>query len=229
MGGLAIQLERTNDALELDPEALVRYAQALAWTWQALGVTAGNRVVVYDYGSSPAAYLASKAFAPYLDRGAAEITGTLVLCVDGLPDNAQRVGHVLRHFKPHHLFVRAEAVPLLVSGPTAIAREGRVATLIVTSEGQPPAAVDRTAWKRGWGSQLRFVQRWDAAAWLGPECPRCGCLRVAKDLYCAEVVGGLLAIAPNFGPAREQTVTEVEVEALASAPCCGESQRFRLL
>lgn len=229
MGHLVIQLERTDDALELDPETLARYAQALAWTWRALGITAGNRVAVYDYGSSPAAYLASRAFAPYLDRGAAEITETMVLCVDGLPDNARRVGHVLRHFKPHYLFVRAEAVPLLVDGPTAIAREERVAVLVVASEEQPPATVDRAAWKRGWGREVRFMQRWDAAAWLGPECPRCGCLRVATDLYRAEVVDGLLTIAPSFSPTMEQAVTEIEVEELAGAPCCGASRRFRLV
>lgn len=72
MSALAVQLEQPGaGSLELSREGLDGYAEALARAWGAVGVGTGDRVAIYDYGSSPISYLASAAFAPYLERGAA--------------------------------------------------------------------------------------------------------------------------------------------------------------
>ncbi len=236
MSVLALQLERPGGLLELDGPELDRYAESLGWAWAELGIRAGDRVVVYDYGASPAACLASKSFTPHLKLGAAEITASQVLCVDGLPDNAERVAHVLRYFKPDYLFARADAVPLIVSGPTAVPEADRGATLVVTVDGEYPAEIDRRMWERAWTGGVEILLRWDAAAFIAPLCPDCGSLRVSKDFYSAHVAGdgndgtdgwGVLSVEPvdrSVGTTR----TDIEAHALESAACCGKSNRFRV-
>jgi len=184
MSVLEVQPERPGAGfLELSREALAGYAEALGHAWSVLGVGAGDRVVIYDYGSSPVAYLASRAFAPYLERGASELTGATVLCVDGLADNVGRLTHVLRHFKPRFLFARAELAPLLLAGPTAMPVEQRAARLVLSADGDTPARSERALWERRWPGGLSLLARCDAAAFLAAECPRCRALRVPEDLY----------------------------------------------
>lgn len=165
MSALAVQLERPGaGTLELSPEALDAYAERLGRAWGLLGVGEGDRVAIYDYGSSPIAYLASAAFAPYLERGAAERLGATALCVDGLPDNAKRFAHVLRHFQPRFAFVRADLVPLLVSGPTAVPAELRTARLVVSADEDAPTPGERAEWSRAWPGGVSVLARRDAEA-----------------------------------------------------------------
>lgn len=176
MSALAVQLERPGaGTLELSREGLDGYAERLARAWAAVGIGAGDRVAIYDYGSSPIAYLASTAFVPYLERGAAERLGATALCVDGLPDNAKRFAHVLRHFQPGFAFVRADLVPLLVSGPTAIPAELRGARLVVSADEDAPTPRERAAWERAWGGGVSVLVRRDAEAFVAAE-------DVAEDL-----------------------------------------------
>ena len=211
MSVLAVQLERPGAGMmELSGEALASYAEALAHAWGVLGVGGDDRVVIYDYGSSPAAYLASQAFAPYLERGAAERTLATALCVDGLPDNVKRFTHVLRHFQPHFVFARADLVPLLVAGPTAVPVEQRAARLVVSADGDAPASGERASWERAWQGGLSLLARCDAAAFVAAECPRCRLLRVPEELYEAQIAPasrpgssdgderGTLTVRPRF-------------------------------
>lgn len=211
MSVLAVQLEHPGAGfLELSPEALAGYAKALGHAWSVLGTRTGDRVVIYDYGSSPAAYLASQAFAPHLERGAAERTLTTALCVDGLPDNVARFVHVLRHFKPHFVFVRADRVPLLVAGPTAVPVEQRGARLVVSADGNTPAPGERASWERDWHGGLSLLVRCDTAAFVAAECPRCRALQVPEDLYETQITRasngrspdgaqrGTLTVRPRF-------------------------------
>lgn len=172
MSSLAVQLERPEaGTIELSREELAAYAESLARAWAALGVEAGDRVAIYDYGSSPLAYLASHAFAPHLERGAAEWLGATALCVDGLPDNAKRFEHVLRHFRPRFAFVRADLVPLLVFGPTAVAAELRSARLVVSADEDLPTPRERAGWEREWGGGVALLERHDANRHVAAERP----------------------------------------------------------
>ncbi len=224
MSVLTVQLERREMGfVELSREALAGYAEALGLAWGALGVGPGDRVVIYDHGSSPVAYLASQAFAPYLERGAAEHTGATAVCVDGLADNVGRLVHVLRHFKPHFLFARAELIPLLLSGPTAVPVGQRAARLVVSADGDTPARGERALWEGRWRGGLSLLARCDAAAFLAAECPRCRALRVPEDLYETQISGpegrGLLTVRPRFvdiGP----TTTELTVSPAVRGTRC---------
>lgn len=153
---LAVQLEGGDQVLELGPKQLGKYAHALGRAWREIGVGKGDRVMIYDYGASPATYLASKRFAPYLERGAAEITGSQVICIDGLTSNAERAAHVVRYFKPSFIFARLDVVPLLVSGPTALPGKGEGLTLIVIAT-ERPAQVDINAWSGAWAGAIRLL------------------------------------------------------------------------
>jgi hypothetical protein len=206
MSALTVQLEREGAGfIELSREALAGYAQALAQAWSALGVGVGDRVAIYDYGSSPVAYLASQTFSPYLERGAAEHAMAMALCVDGLPDNIARFAHVLRHFQPHFAFVRADLLPLLISGPTALPTELRAARLVISADGDIPAPGERAFWQRAWHGGVSLLARHDPAAFIAAECPRCATLRVPEDLYEIELrpavrlraVGGSDAPTPD--------------------------------
>lgn len=214
MSALAVQLERPGaGSLELSPDGLGGCAEALARAWDVLGVGAGDRIAIYDYGSSPVAYLASQAFAPYLERGASERSGATALCVDGLPDNVKRFTHVLRHFQPRFAFVRADLAPLLVSGPTAVPAELRTARLVVSADGDVPAPGERAAWEREWSGGVSLLARWDAAAFVAAECPRCRLLCVPEDLYEArlapalETHSGEGALETHSGEGRPQALT----------------------
>jgi hypothetical protein len=188
MSVLTVQLERAGAGfVELSREALAGYAQALAHAWSALGVGDGDRVAIYDHGSSPVAYLASHTFSPYLERGAAEHAMAMALCVDGLPDNVARFAHVMRHFQPHFVFVRADLVPLLLAGPTALPTELRAARLVVSADGDIPAPGERAFWERAWHGGVSVLARHDQAAFVAAECPRCAMLQVPEDLYEIEL------------------------------------------
>jgi hypothetical protein len=167
---LTVQLEGPGAGfVELSRAALSEYAEALAEAWRAVGVGEGDRAVIYDYGSSPLAYLASRAFTPYLERGAAELTGATAVCVDGLTDNVARLGHVVRHFEPHFLFVRAELVPLLVSGPTALPVEQRTAKLVVSADDDLPGHGERALWEGRWPGGVGMIARRDVELFLAAE------------------------------------------------------------
>jgi hypothetical protein len=235
MSVLTVQPEHPGAGfLELSREALAGYAEALGRAWGVLGVGVGDRVVVYDYGSSPVAYLASRAFAPYLERGASELTGATALCVDGLADNVGRLAHVLRHFKPRFLFARAELAPLLLAGPTAMPVEQRTARLVLSADSDTPARSERASWEGRWRGGLSLLARCDAAAFLAAECPRCRALRVPEDLYEARITRalglrspheqgrGLLTVRPRFLE-EDPITTELSVRSAAKGNGCSHA------
>ncbi len=169
---LTVQLEAPRAGfVELSRAALAEYAEALGDAWRVLGVGEGDRVVIYDYGSSPLVYLASRAFTPYLESGAAERTGAMAVCVDGLTDNVGRLAHVVRHFEPHFLFARAELVPLLLTGPTALPVEQRTAKLVVSADGDTPTPRERALWESRWPGGVGLIARRDAELFVAAGRP----------------------------------------------------------
>ncbi len=69
---LHLQLEGSEDVviyLPLGRAELRGWARALAYAWRLWGVGAGDVVALYDYGSSPAVFLASGLYVPGLGRG----------------------------------------------------------------------------------------------------------------------------------------------------------------
>ncbi len=153
----------------------------------------------------------------------------------GAAPETDALGASLTHdFKPDYLFARADAVSLLVAGPTAVPEADRGATLVVTVDGEYPAEIDRRIWERAWTGGVGILLRWDAATFMAPLCPDCGSLRVARDFYDVRVEReggngtdgwGVLSVEP-VNRSTGTTRTDIEARALEPAACCGNSDRF---
>lgn len=144
-------------------------AQSLAGAWHSLGVQAGERVVLYDYATSPLVLFASRSFLPHLDRGAAEILSCTPICNDGLPELADRCAHILEYLAPSVLFIDIEAVePLLDqigSKPGTLQRVAVSADETLLSPDQLADLSDR------FGVEVVQVIRSDLALFWAPPCP----------------------------------------------------------
>lgn len=144
-------------------------AECLAATWTAVGVTRDDRVLLYDYATSPLVALASRSYLPHLDRGAADILSATAICNDGLPELAARCAHILRYTAPTVLFVDSEVVdPLLDelgSGRPTLRR-------VVVSGDEVLHSKDRLAmWQKRFGVEVVQLLRSDVALLFAPPCP----------------------------------------------------------
>lgn len=199
--------------IALSRAELRTYAGALTRSWQLLGVRAGDRVGLYDYGTSPATYLASAGFAPYLSRGAAEALGCVPLCNDGLPEMASRAVHILRYVHPRTLFIRQDALrPFLeqLARENVQVRACETEAVVVTGNEEVPDHNTRLHLEEQLGVPLHTLVRADAALFLAPECPTGKRWHSWSDLYFLEVLDedtlhplpsgevGLLTITPLF-------------------------------
>ena len=141
----------------------------LAGAWASLGITAGQRVALYDYATAPTVVYASRAYVPHLDAGAADLLGCLPICNDGLPDLADRCIHILEYVQPSVLFIDAELMdPFL----RALERGGRgtPARVVVTSDEAPVGPAEIGGWGATLGTEVRQMLRADAPLFLAPPC-----------------------------------------------------------
>lgn len=145
-------------------------ARSLADTWRALGVAAGQRVVLYDYATSPLVLFASRSFLPHLDHGAAEILSSTPICNDGLPELADRCAHILEYLSPSFLFIDLEAVEPLLD---RIGSAARTLERIVVSSDENLISPDQMADLSGrFGLEVVQLIRSDIALFFAPPCSR---------------------------------------------------------
>ncbi len=188
---VAFQLEYDAETplyVALDSNELRRYAETLRRCWSLFGIAKGDRVGIFDYGTSPISYLASSTFTPYLERGAADILGCLPICNDGLANLSQRAVDIVKFVRPRVLFLRTDCLQPFTHeiGRGSLALSSWVETLVVVeNEGVLPRA-ERDAYQAKLGVPIHRMMRADAAMFLAPECPRCGFFHVWSDLYHVE-------------------------------------------
>jgi len=188
---VCLQLEYDSPLyLALSPAELQLYAEALRRCWLGLGLAAGYRVAIYDYGTSPLSYLASAAFIPHLKEGAADALGCLPICNDGLPEMAYRAVHILRYLRPHILFLRQECLyPLLEqAGHQGLELAEHLQALVVSANEEIADEGTRRQWREKAGVPVYILPRADAALFLAGECRHCHALHSWPDLYLLEVV-----------------------------------------
>ncbi|HXG52730.1 MAG TPA: hypothetical protein VNN77_15140 [candidate division Zixibacteria bacterium] len=171
-----------------EPSVLRTYAGALARCWSLLGVTKGDRIAVFDYGTSPLSYLASSLFTPYLGRGAAEILGCLPICNDGTANMAPRAVEILRFVRPRVMFVRPECLHPLA---TEISRKRLSyadcsSALVVAQNEEILSREDQAGYEDIFGVPVYRLLRIDIAMFLAVECPHCRLLHSPHDLYFLE-------------------------------------------
>lgn len=190
---LSMQLEYDTDLplyQALDRSSLRYYAQALQRCWSLLGLARGDRVALFDFGSSPLVYLASAFYTPYLSAGAAEALGCIPVCNDGASQLSGRAVDILRFATPRLLFLRSDC---LYPFSQEVSQQGlRLADYtqgLVVAENEGWAAhLCRQGWARGLGVPLLGLLRIDLAMFLGVECPQCHLVHIWDDLYLVEAV-----------------------------------------
>lgn len=212
-------------------------AAALAHCWRQLGIGAGDRLAVYDYGTSPLALFASASYLPYLRAGAAEIIGCTPICNDGLPELASRALHLLKYVRPKAMFVNAEAMEALLAQAVRSSShlDDLTCTIIVSADEQPVPRRQLARWTRRLGLPVRQLLRVDAALFFAAPCPVSDAHHASSAHYLAEVLSEEGRQPLTAGEAGLLTVTNLFVRtcpairyvtdlraALAADPCaCG--------
>jgi phenylacetate-CoA ligase len=222
----------------LGPREMAGAAAALARCWQQLGIGPGDRVAIYDYGTSPLALFASASYLAYLRAGAADLIGCIPICNDGLPELAPRAVHILKYVQPKVMFVQAEAMePLLAAQARAGDPAGPPCTLVAAADEQTASPSQLQRWARRVGRPVRQLLRSDAALFFAAPCPSRSAYHASGAHYLLEALSegdrqplppgevGLLTITNLFLRTCPviRYVTDLRA-ALMAGPCpCGES------
>jgi phenylacetate-coenzyme A ligase PaaK-like adenylate-forming protein len=188
---LVFQLEYDTEPrlyLPLDRAALKDYAQALTRCWSLLGLQQGDRVAIFDYGTSPLSFLASASYTPYLDRGAAEALGCLPVCNDGVPNMSQRAVEILKFIRPRIFFLRSDCLqPFISQVEAAGVHVSDYARALVVAECEGVLnRKEQTIFEQRLGVPVYQMLRVDVAMFLAMECPHCRLLHTWRDLYLVE-------------------------------------------
>lgn len=185
----------------LDGGELAQWATALERLLARWGVTAGDTVGFYEYGSSPLVLLSAGSYVPGLGRGATDRLGADMFCNDGMGNMALRMAEAIRVVRPSAMVVRADvAAPLTealeMSGvwlPDVL----RWAAITVPDGAPFPGDVAR--WSERWGLPVRRILRADAAFLLAGDCAACGLFHIDADCYDLEPLpDGEVAVTTGF-------------------------------
>jgi phenylacetate-coenzyme A ligase PaaK-like adenylate-forming protein len=188
---VTFQLEYDAEAalyLALDRADLKAYAEALGRCWSLLGLGKGDRVAIFDYGTSPVSYLASSAFTPYLKSGAADASRCQPICNDGTANMSQRAIDILKFVRPRVLFIRRDCVqPFTLEVERLLPRLSDYTQALVVAENEGLLSkADQSAYERRLGVPVYRLLRIDVAMFLAMECPKCRLLHSWQDLYFLE-------------------------------------------
>lgn len=182
--------EETALYLGLDRRDLQRYAEALRRCVALLAPRPGDTLAIFDYGTSPVAYLASAEFTPYLRLGAADAFGCTAICNDGVTHMSARAAEILRYVQPRFFFLRLECLaPFVAACEAAGLQASRYLEAVVATHNE--GFLDPTLWRRcqeRLGVPIYELARADAALFMAMECPECHLLHTWGDLYRVETV-----------------------------------------
>lgn len=201
---VALQIESSEDHavwVGLDARELRTWSRALEAAWRRWGVSWGETIAFFDYGSSPTVLLASGAYLPYLGRGAADRLGLSVICNDGVPSLAGRMAEVLALVRPAALVVRRDCLSPLAQtvrtqGPEV---SGILRWVAVCEPEGAPRLQDVAPYAADWSVPVRRLLRFDAALFLAGDCDRCGAFHVDPRLYRLEgLPDGGAAVTTRF-------------------------------
>ena len=166
------------------------YAQVLKHCWSLAGLRKGDRVAIFDYGTSPLSYLAASSFTPYLERGAADLLGCLPVCNDGVANMSPRAVEILRYVRPRVFFIRHDCLHALA---TEIERQALrlvdyTQALVAAENESLLSDAERRGFEKRLGVPIYRLLRIDAAMFLAMECPRCRLLHCRRDAYFVETL-----------------------------------------
>ncbi len=194
------QTERFIVQLEYDAEPpiyvvlgrreLGHYARALTKCWSLLGLHSGDRVAIFDFGTSPLTYLASSLYTSYLDRGAADWLGCVPICNDGVAQMSRRAVDIVRFVRPRLMFIRADCIHPFIQ---AVNQQGLrlkeyIGGLVVAENEGVTLRDTHQNYEATLGVPVYRLLRADATLFLGVECPQCHLLHSWNSHYQIEVL-----------------------------------------
>ncbi len=176
--------------LAVDRSDLRRYADVLRHCWSLVGLRKGDRVAIFDYGTSPLSYLAAASFTPYLERGAADLLGCLPVCNDGVANMSPRAVEILRYVRPRVFFIRHDCLhALAMELERQSLRLSDYTQALVAAENESLLSdAERRGFEKRLGVPIYRLLRIDAAMFLAMECPRCRLLHIRRDAYFVEML-----------------------------------------
>jgi phenylacetate-coenzyme A ligase PaaK-like adenylate-forming protein len=229
----SLQLEAGEPAVwvGLDGPELAHWATALERLLARWGVTAGDTVGFYEYGSSPLVLLSAGSYVPGLGRGATDRLGADMFCNDGMGNMALRMAEAIRVVRPSAMVVRADvAAPLTealeMSGvwlPDVL----RWAAITVPDGAPFPSDVAR--WSERWGLPVRRILRADAAFLVAGDCDACDLFHVDAEFYDLEPLpGGELAVTTSFAITTPAVRYNLGLAEVVAAGCTEEPDARRV-
>jgi len=201
-------------------------ADVLAFCWRRLGLRRGDRVAIYDYGTSALVMFASRAYTPHLRSGAAERLGCTPICNDGLPEMAPRALHLLTYVRPRLLFLGEEGAEALLHHLQArgATLAGLVERVVLAPDERPLSPQEVGRWQEALGVPVAQLLRADICMLLAPPCP-CGLGFHLPPPYVVEVgPEGRLTVTHRrlLGCPVVRHVTDIKVGRLEEGRCpCG--------
>jgi hypothetical protein len=185
----------------LDAGELAQWSAALERVLARWGVTAGDTVGFYEYGSSPLVLLSAGSYVPGLGAGATDRLGADMFCNDGMGNMAVRMAEAIRVVRPSAVVLRAD-----VAAPFTEALEMSGVSLpevlrwvAVTVPDGAPFDTDVARWSERWGLPVRRLLRADAAFLIAGDCEACGLFHLDAQLYTLDALpAGEVAVTTRF-------------------------------
>ena len=215
----------------LDPAELTAWSAALEAILARWGVSPGDTVGFYEYGSSPLVLLSAGSYVPGLGRGATDRLGADMFCNDGMGNMALRMAEAIRVVRPAALVVRADvAAPFTEALEMSGVSLGDVLRWVaVTVPDGAPFPNDVARWSERWGIPVRRILRGDAAFFLAGDCPACGLFHVDGDAYGLEALpGGETAVTTRFATTTPAVRYSLGPAEPVPAGCPDEPAALRL-
>ncbi|HYH51334.1 MAG TPA: hypothetical protein VEG38_17440 [Acidimicrobiia bacterium] len=229
----SLQLEAGEPAVwvGLDGDELTQWSVALERVLARWGLSAGDTVGFYEYGSSPLVLLSAGSYVPGLGRGATDRLGADMFCNDGMGNMALRMAEAIRVVRPAAVVVRAD-----VAAPLTEALEMSGVWLpdvlrwaAVTVPDGAPFPGDIARWSERWGLPVRRLLRADAAFLLAGDCPACELFHVDAQLYDLEpLADGETAVTTRFAATTPAVRYNLGPAEAVGAGCAEEPAAPRL-
>jgi hypothetical protein len=221
---VAVQVEAAEDRpvwVALDPAELDCWARAMEAMLARWGLAAGETLACFEYGSSPAVFLASASFAPYLTRGAVDGLRATVVCNDGVASMAGRMVEILRLARPAACLLRADVLAPLAQ---AVSDAGVVVAdvcrwMAVVAVDDAPRAADLRRYQQAWAVPLHRIARADAAYFFAGSCPACGVFHAERDLYALEQAPGCVTVSTGFARTCPAVSYRLDGASLLDSEC----------
>lgn len=205
--------------LDLRAADLDHWAEHLAWCCTIMGIAPGATIGVIDFGTSPIAFLGSALLTPMLEAGLAERLRGRVICLDASRERVALVPSILKQVAFDALFVRAEAVPALITYCREAEQPLDGITIITTFglERRDPVA----AFPRG-----RRMALAEAGMLMAPECAVCGQMHLRHSHYDQTPDGG--AVVARRGGALVALPADMAPDLAPGCPAGPEDWRIAI-